>query len=278
MSSRKWNAVFAITAMLMFFARLAPAGAQPIEYVKICDAFGTGFYYIPGTDTCLKLGGYVKYEPVPTGTQKPPPPAGCANCAELDKAIARLTEQFNKLNGKGVPAWQEDIASDIANLRERKADCAKVCAPPPARTTQRDEGEEVKICSPYGAGFYYIPGTDTCLRITRTSIVSEKLPGNVRTPPPPAGCSSCVAFDSEIAALRVERAEWVAKKNATFVSDIDSQIAKLTALKTGCQSTCQRTAEKPKPQTPPQRSQTPPQKSQTPPQKFAPPIDRGTLH
>jgi hypothetical protein len=35
---------------------------EPVEYVRICDAFGTGFYYIPGTDTCLKLSGYVRYE------------------------------------------------------------------------------------------------------------------------------------------------------------------------------------------------------------------------
>jgi hypothetical protein len=35
---------------------------EPVEYVRICDAFGTGFFYIPGTDTCLKLGGYVRAE------------------------------------------------------------------------------------------------------------------------------------------------------------------------------------------------------------------------
>jgi hypothetical protein len=35
---------------------------EPVEYVRICDAFGTGFYYIPGTDTCLKVGGYVRAE------------------------------------------------------------------------------------------------------------------------------------------------------------------------------------------------------------------------
>jgi hypothetical protein len=35
---------------------------EPVEYVRICDAFGTGFYYIPGTDTCLKVGGYVRVE------------------------------------------------------------------------------------------------------------------------------------------------------------------------------------------------------------------------
>ena len=35
---------------------------EPVEYVRICDAFGTGFYYIPGTDTCLRIAGYVRVE------------------------------------------------------------------------------------------------------------------------------------------------------------------------------------------------------------------------
>lgn len=37
-----------------------PVKAKPVQYVKICSAYGDGFYYIPGTDTCLKLGGYVR--------------------------------------------------------------------------------------------------------------------------------------------------------------------------------------------------------------------------
>ena len=36
--------------------------AEPVEYVKVCDTFGTGFFYIPGTETCLKIGGYARYE------------------------------------------------------------------------------------------------------------------------------------------------------------------------------------------------------------------------
>jgi hypothetical protein len=31
--------------------------AAPIEYVRICDAYGAGFFFIPGTDTCLRVGG-----------------------------------------------------------------------------------------------------------------------------------------------------------------------------------------------------------------------------
>jgi hypothetical protein len=30
--------------------------------VKVCSLYGAGFYYIPGTDTCVKWGGYVRYE------------------------------------------------------------------------------------------------------------------------------------------------------------------------------------------------------------------------
>jgi hypothetical protein len=36
--------------------------AKAIEYVKICSAYGAGFYYIPGTDICLRVGGYVFLE------------------------------------------------------------------------------------------------------------------------------------------------------------------------------------------------------------------------
>ena len=39
-----------------------PVKAKAVEYVKICTLYGTGFYYIPGTDTCIKLGGYLRAE------------------------------------------------------------------------------------------------------------------------------------------------------------------------------------------------------------------------
>ena len=38
------------------------AEPEPMEYVKVCDAYGTGFFYIPGTETCLKIGGELRYE------------------------------------------------------------------------------------------------------------------------------------------------------------------------------------------------------------------------
>ena len=37
-----------------------PVKAKAVEYVKVCSLYGAGFFYIPGTDTCIKLGGYMR--------------------------------------------------------------------------------------------------------------------------------------------------------------------------------------------------------------------------
>jgi len=39
-----------------------PVKAKPVEYVKVCTLYGAGFYYMPGTDICLKIGGYARAE------------------------------------------------------------------------------------------------------------------------------------------------------------------------------------------------------------------------
>jgi hypothetical protein len=36
--------------------------AAPVEYVRICTAYGAGFFFIPGTDTCLRVGGRARGE------------------------------------------------------------------------------------------------------------------------------------------------------------------------------------------------------------------------
>jgi len=38
------------------------AEPEPMEYVRVCDVYGTGFFYLPGTETCLKVGGYVRVD------------------------------------------------------------------------------------------------------------------------------------------------------------------------------------------------------------------------
>jgi Porin subfamily len=39
-----------------------PVKAKAVEYVRVCSLYGAGFFYIPGTDTCIKLGGYLRVE------------------------------------------------------------------------------------------------------------------------------------------------------------------------------------------------------------------------
>lgn len=52
------------SAAAMIFAPVASAAdaiiaaePEPVEYVRVCDAFGAGYFYIPGTEICLKVGG-----------------------------------------------------------------------------------------------------------------------------------------------------------------------------------------------------------------------------
>jgi hypothetical protein len=41
-------------------ADLPMTKGEAVEYVKVCTAFGPGFFYIPGSDTCLKIGGEIR--------------------------------------------------------------------------------------------------------------------------------------------------------------------------------------------------------------------------
>jgi hypothetical protein len=43
-------------------ADLPSRKAAPVEYVRVCSAYGAGFFYIPGTETCLRVGGRVRAE------------------------------------------------------------------------------------------------------------------------------------------------------------------------------------------------------------------------
>ncbi|MEW6642446.1 MAG: porin [Pseudomonadota bacterium] len=39
-----------------------PVKAKAVEYVKVCSLYGAGFYYIPGTDTCIRIGGAIRLD------------------------------------------------------------------------------------------------------------------------------------------------------------------------------------------------------------------------
>jgi hypothetical protein len=54
----------ALSSVSGAYAADAIVAAEPeaVEYVRVCDAYGTGYFYIPGTETCLKIGGYLRFD------------------------------------------------------------------------------------------------------------------------------------------------------------------------------------------------------------------------
>lgn len=41
---------------------IAIAEPEPTQYVNICDVYGSGYFYVPGAESCLRLGGHVLYD------------------------------------------------------------------------------------------------------------------------------------------------------------------------------------------------------------------------
>ncbi len=62
----KLRGILLSTAAVMMSMSVAKAAdaivveAEPMEYVKVCDMYGSGFFYIPGTETCMSISGYVR--------------------------------------------------------------------------------------------------------------------------------------------------------------------------------------------------------------------------
>jgi len=72
-------------------ADLPSRKSAPVEYVKVCSAYGAGFFFIPGTDTCLKIGGRVR----------------------ADYSYVTAKDQFSSSNALGVGVVNK--AKDAAN-------------------------------------------------------------------------------------------------------------------------------------------------------------------
>jgi len=43
-------------------ADLPARKAAPVEYVRVCSTYGTGFFYVPGTESCLRISGRVRMD------------------------------------------------------------------------------------------------------------------------------------------------------------------------------------------------------------------------
>lgn len=70
-----------------------PVKAQPVRYVKICTLYGDGFYYIPGSDTCLKIGGYIRVD-TGYGVAGARTPAYSGTLGAEDRTVSQYSSRY----------------------------------------------------------------------------------------------------------------------------------------------------------------------------------------
>lgn len=94
-------------------ADLPVAKAAPVEYVRVCAAYGAGFFYVPGTDTCIKIGGRVRAEY--TYVQ----PKGATVLTETKAPFANLTTGRVEDRVTGVTVRKNGRDRNVTGFRAR---------------------------------------------------------------------------------------------------------------------------------------------------------------
>jgi hypothetical protein len=96
---------------------IVAAEPEPLEYVRICDAYGAGYFYIPGTETCLKIGGMVRTEGEWKDAYQPDHKIGTVwhTRAELNVDTATDTE-YGALKTDMVMRWDSSEGSNSTKI------------------------------------------------------------------------------------------------------------------------------------------------------------------
>jgi hypothetical protein len=101
-----------------------PVKAKAVEYVKVCSLYGAGFWYIPGTDTCIKIGGAIRIDTAFNGsTYDYPFWQGGASAAQAygknwygTRARFNLTEDTRTATEYGVLRTYANVQMDWTGL------------------------------------------------------------------------------------------------------------------------------------------------------------------
>jgi hypothetical protein len=109
-------AAFAASTPVLAADAIVAAEPEPVEYVRVCDAYGTGYFYIPGTETCLKIEGYIRFQ-VDVGDQ--PLNGSVSNDSDWDartrgqvQFTAKSDTEYGPLTGVIVMQFNADNASN----------------------------------------------------------------------------------------------------------------------------------------------------------------------
>ncbi|KQX44865.1 hypothetical protein ASD49_07295 [Ensifer sp. Root1298] len=98
---------------------------EPMEYVRVCDAFGTGYFYIPGTETCLKIGGFIRFQtsfgPNEVNSRQGWGDAGTSDWDSFSRAYisfdAKSDTEFGTLTGFFAAEFNADNDTDAGDSR-----------------------------------------------------------------------------------------------------------------------------------------------------------------
>jgi len=86
-------------------ADLPSTKSAPVQYVRICDAYGAGFFYIPGTQTCLKIGGRVRFELTTQSVNNAWRTASVGGATSVKGAAYTNSNAFVNKNGIDSLSW-----------------------------------------------------------------------------------------------------------------------------------------------------------------------------
>jgi len=96
-----------------------PVKAKPVEYVRVCSLYGAGFWYVPGTDTCIKIGAFVRLQTA-YGAGGGGNPAGVSSNqpgeSDFSGAFSRSTSMFN-FQTRGAVSFDMRTQTEYGTLR-----------------------------------------------------------------------------------------------------------------------------------------------------------------
>jgi hypothetical protein len=92
-----------------------PVKAKAVEYVKVCSLYGEGYFYVPGTDTCLKLGGYLRVQ-VESNAGNGGIVTGSAQMGGQGRFTRDLTNDIN-YRARAVASWDVRTQTEYGTLR-----------------------------------------------------------------------------------------------------------------------------------------------------------------
>ncbi len=99
-------AVFTVASAAQAADAIVAAQPEPVEYVRICDGYGAGYFFIPGTETCLKLGGQVRTEGKWNDAYNPDSKNGTLWHTRAELSIATATDtEYGPLKTNVLLRW-----------------------------------------------------------------------------------------------------------------------------------------------------------------------------